>query len=45
MSKRVFADYRCKLGNPSPDTYYKEDHLRRDVGNEYGLAFGATKNS
>ena len=30
---------------PSPDTYYKEDQNRREAGGEYGLAYGADKNS
>ena len=46
VTKRVFADFRHKLGVPSPDTYYKEDHKRREDGSgEYGLAFAADKNS
>ena len=40
-TERVFADYKHKTLVPSPDTYYREDHKRRDVGKEFGTAFHA----
>jgi len=44
-TKRIFADFRHKLAVPSPDAYFKEDHRRREAGQEYGLAFHAQKDS
>ena len=45
-TKRIFADYQHKTAVPSPDTYFREDQSRRGGKyGEYGLAFGAEKNS
>jgi len=45
VTERVFADYKHKTAVPSPDAYFKDDHLRRNTEEEYGLAFNAAKNS
>ena len=44
-TKRIFADFRHKLGVPSADTYYKEDHQRRGTNRQYGISFHAEKHS
>lgn len=46
-TKRVFADISHKVEVPSPDRYFKEDHLKINKSSEaeYGIAFNATNNS